>query len=129
MSEVVRAKAPKLVLEGGEWRNLSEQEAINVIRALDNKVRRDVFHRLSRPMRKFELAEHIHRALGKKYSRSLVQHHLELLRRAGLIEYKSVPGSLRGKLVCRVADVRVQLRPRVTPPTELAKRLKRVYEK
>ena len=127
--KIGRAEKARLILEEGEWRTPPEPQSVDVIHALDNKIRRDILRRLERPMRKFELAEYVHSTLGKKYSRSLVHHHLELLERAGLIKYGTTPESPGTKLVYRTADVRVQLRPRVRAPGELAEKLRRVYEK
>ncbi len=68
-------------------------------------------------MRKFELARYIHRILGKKYSRSLVQYHLKHLEKAGMIGETPDPDSeIKASLVYKTADVRVQLKQKPAPP-------------
>ena len=121
--EARRAERPRLVLEEGEWYLPPEEQVVAIIRALDHEVRREILRRLERPMRKYEIARFVHEAFGRKYSRSLIEHHLKLLRRAGLIEYRRAEGG--GRLVCRTCDFRLQLRARERPPGELVARLRR----
>lgn len=123
MVETERAGSPRLVLEEGEWRVPPEAQTNAILEALSNQVRREIFRQLERPMRKYEIARFVHERFGRKYSRSLIEHHLKLLEQAGLIAYGGTP---EARLVHRVADVRIQLRPKQGPPTGLAERLRRL---
>lgn len=111
------------MLEGGEWYTPSEEQTFAIFRALHHKVRREIFRKLESPMRKYEIAKFVHESFGRKYSRSLIEHHLKLLKQAGLIDYQETQ---EGKLVIRTCDVRLQLRSRKKPPSELLEKLKRV---
>lgn len=119
MREIKKIKVARPIYEpvASEWATLEEAQQISVARALANPVRRVILRLLSLgPMRKAELARQIHEGLGKKYSRSLVQHHLKLLEQAGLIGYVADPQvSDKAKLVYRSARVRVQLKPEPAP--------------
>lgn len=120
MRRVRRRKAaiPAFEARGEEWITVSEPQAIDVMSAQVDPVRRVAMELLDYgAMRKFELARYIHQILGRKYSRSLIQYHLKLLERAGLIGTTPDPESEgKASLVYRSADVRVQLKPRPIPP-------------
>jgi predicted transcriptional regulator len=119
MKKITKRKAAMPVFRRveGSWQTLPEPQALEVMRAELSEVRRGILRLLELgPMRKSELARYIHIGLGKKYSRSLVQHHLKQLVRAGLVGYvggPKVPDKTR--LVCRTANVRVQIMPRAVP--------------
>ncbi|MBC7219221.1 MAG: ArsR family transcriptional regulator, partial [Hadesarchaea archaeon] len=99
------------------WRTLSESEALDVIRACGHPVRRIILALLeTKPMRKSDIAKYIHRFLGKKHSRSLIQHHLKLLERAGLVGYMEDPVSTsKTKLAYLAARTRIQIKPEPKP--------------
>lgn len=100
-----------------EWKTATESQAVDVMHAQVDPVRRVALELLDYgAMRKFELARYIHRILGRKYSRSLIQYHLKHLERAGLIGTIPDPESEgKASLVYRSADVRVQLKPKPVP--------------
>lgn len=120
MERVKRRKAPTPVFEARaeEWKTVPESQAVGVMHAQVDPVRRVALELLDYgSMRKFELAHYIHQILGRKYSRSLTQYHLKHLEQAGLIGTMPDPESEgKASLVYRSADVRVQLKPRPTPP-------------
>lgn|GEM_PF-1912366 len=108
--------------EAGAWKTLTDAEALNVIRAYGHPVRRIILTLLDvRPMRKSEIARYIHRFLGKKYSRSLIQHHIKLLERAGLVGYMDDPEvPSKTKLAYLAARIRIQLKQEPKPrPVDL----------
>ena len=110
------------VTEAGAWKTLTDAEALNVIRAYGHPVRRIILTLLDvRPMRKSEIARYIHRFLGKKYSRSLIQHHIKLLERAGLVGYMDDPEvPSKTKLAYLAARIRIQLKQEPKPrPVDL----------
>jgi len=119
MRDIKKLKVAKPAFEiaTGEWKTVRDVQQVEVARALSNPVRRAILRLLGLgPMRKAELARQIHRGLGKKYSRSLVQHHLKQLERAGLVGYVVDPKiSNKTKFVYRSAEVRVQLKPEPAP--------------
>ena len=110
---------------------------MDIMHAQVDPVRRVVLELLDYgAMRKFELARYIHRILGRKYSRSLIQYHLKHLERAGLIGSTPDPESGgKASLVYRAADVRIQLRTLTVParapriPEELIWALTKKYKK
>jgi len=124
MREIKKVKVAKPLFESAEagWRTLEAHEQANVTRALANPTRCAILRLLDfGPVRKAELAKQIHTGLGKRYSRSLVQHHLKQLERAGLIGYVSDPDlSEKAKLVYSSARVRIQLKPEPLPEGEHA---------
>lgn len=103
--------------ELSEWETLPDTQALDVIRAYGHSIRRIILTLLDiRPMRKTEIARYIHRFLGKKYSRSLIQHHLKLLDRAGLIGYMDDPEvPSKTKLVYLKAKTRIQVKQEPKP--------------
>jgi len=119
MRDIKKLKVAKHVYElaADDWLVLHEQQQIDVVRALANPVRRAILRLLGLgPMRKAELARQIHTVSGRKYSRSLVQHHLKLLEQAKLIGYVADPKvSDKAKLVYRSASVRIQFKPEPVP--------------
>jgi len=113
---------PVLESKPGEWDTLPDPRVLEVIRAYGHPVRRIILTLLDiRPMRKPEIARYIHRFLGKKYSRSLIQHHLKLLERAGLIGYMEDPEvPSKTRLVYLQARTRIQVKPEPKPkPVDL----------
>jgi len=138
LEKVKRRKAPTPVFEARaeEWVTVPEPQAVDIMHAQVDPVRRVALELLDYgAMRKFELARYIHRILGKKYSRSLIQYHLKHLERAGLIGTTPDPESGgKASLVHRSADVRVQLKPRPIPsrapkiPEELVWSLTKKYK-
>lgn len=118
LMRVEKTKTPKFVLEPvSEWQTLPTAEQLEVMKALANPDRHQIFRELERgPMRLSELARRMGRRLGKGYPPTLLRHHLEYLQRAGLISYEADPGSKRVKFIHRVADVQVQVRSRPRAP-------------
>lgn len=119
LKSIKRRKAPTPVFKAGadEWNTAPEPQAVDIMQAQADPVRRVALELLEfGAMRKFELAQYTHRILGKKYSRSLIQYHLKLLERAGLIGTLPDPETEgKASLVYKSADVRVQLKPRAVP--------------
>jgi len=110
------------VSECTEWKTPSDASALDIIRAYGHRVRRIILTLLEvRPMRKSEIARYIHRFLGKKYSRSLIQHHLKLLEQAGLVGYMDDPEMpSKTKLAYLAAKVRIQIKQEPKPkPVDL----------
>lgn len=103
--------------KANEWQMLPEAGTLEVIKAYGHPVRRIILALLeTKPMRKSDIARYIHRFLGKKYSRSLIQHHLRLLERAGLIGYMDDPEPMsKAKLVYLAAKIRIQIKPEPKP--------------
>jgi predicted transcriptional regulator len=120
LEKIRRRKAPTPVFEARaeEWKTVPDPQAVDVMHAQVDPVRRVALELLDYgAMRKFELARYIHQILGRKYSRSLIQYHLKHLERAGLIgTTPDLESEGKASLVYRSADVRVQLKPRPTPP-------------
>lgn len=118
MERIRRRKVPTPIFGAQEeWRTLSEEQAAEVMRVQADPVRRLILELLEYgALRKFELARYIHTILGRKYSRSLIQYHLRLLERAGLVKTVPDPEEKKAKLVYRCSEVRIQLRPRELPP-------------
>ena len=124
MEKITKRKkaAPVLESELDEWKTLPDPQALEVMRAHSHPVRRIILTLLDiRPMRKSEVARYIHRFLGKKYSRSLVQHHLKQIERAGLVGYMDDPEvPSKTKLVYLAARIRVQVKREPKPgPVEM----------
>jgi len=118
MEKITRHKEP-LPLFGpfkDEWKTIPEPQAIEVMEAYVNPVRRAILLLLAiGPMRKSELATYVSR-LGKKYSRSLVQYHLKQLKKSGLVDYMVDPEvSKTPVLVYRSARIQVQIKPEPVP--------------
>lgn len=119
LERIGRRKAPTPLFraQAEEWKTVPEEQAVEVMKAQADPVRRLALELLDYgAIRKFELARYIHTILGKKYSRSLIQYHLKLLERAGLVRTVSDPEETKAKLVYKCADVRIQLRSRDLPP-------------
>ncbi|MEM2889927.1 MAG: transcriptional regulator [Candidatus Hadarchaeum sp.] len=100
-----------------EWQTLPETSILEVVRAYDHPIRRIILALLeTKPMRKSDIARYIHRFLGKKYSRSLIQHHLKILERAGLVGYINDPeAGSKAKIAYLAAKVRIQIKPELKP--------------
>lgn len=118
-----KSRAPKLVFEPGEgWQTVEGGQAAELAKVLADPVRRAVLQLLDHgPMRQFELAQVVSRALGKRYGDSLLRYHLHPLERAGLVGFETDPRNPRSKLVYRKADVRLQVHPRGKPPLKFRK--------
>ena len=119
MRDIRKLKVAKHVYElaADDWQVLQDKQQIEVVRALANPVRRTILRLLGLgPMRKAELARQIHSVLGKKYSRSLVQHHLKQLEQAKLINYMADTAvSDKAKLVYKSASIRIQFKQEPVP--------------
>ena len=119
MKRIGRRKVPSPIFPvGSEWKTAPDSQALDIMRAKTDPVRSLLLELLEfGSMRKFELARYVHRILGKKYSRSLIQYHLRLLERAGLVgSFPEPEAEGKASLVYKSADVRIQLRPREPSP-------------
>jgi DNA-binding transcriptional ArsR family regulator len=119
LEKIKRRTTPTPVFEKSAevWETVAEPRAAEIVEAQTDPVRRLIIELLDYgSMRKFELARYVHRILGKKYSRSLIQYHLKVLERTGLIGTIPDPEEKKATLVYKSADVRIQLKPREVPP-------------
>lgn len=109
--------SPVFEEEEGEWKTISESKAAEIMKAKSNEVRRAILELLKYgAMRKYKLAQYIHKILEKKYSRSLIHYHLEKLENAGLTDtVKDPENKEKYELVYKSADMRVQLKPNSCP--------------
>ncbi|MEM3421358.1 MAG: winged helix-turn-helix domain-containing protein [Candidatus Hadarchaeum sp.] len=100
-----------------KWQTLPEADTLGVIKAYSHPIRRIILALLeTKPMRKSDIARYIHRFFGKKYARSLIQHHLKLLERAGLVGYMDNPEpESKAKLAYLAAKIRIQIKPEPKP--------------
>jgi len=101
-----------------EWQPVKLSKATSTIcRALSDPIRATIFELLDEgPVRQIDLAKLVNEATGRRYDVASIIHHLDLLKRAGLIAYKEFPGGrTKIKMIYRAADVEVRVRKRPKP--------------
>ncbi len=117
--DIKRSDEPSPVFEEeeGKWKTVSESKAEKIMEAKSNEVRRAILELLNYgAMRKYKLAQYIHKILGKKYSRSLIHYHLKKLDEAGLTDTAEDPENKdKYELVYKSAEMRVQLKSKSVP--------------
>jgi DNA-binding transcriptional ArsR family regulator len=105
------------------WQTATFEQAISISHALANPVRRTILELLrNQAIRQIDLARFVTQILKRRYNVPSIRHHLQVLKRVGLIAFKEFPGKgTKVKMVYRAADVEVRLRkrpePEIVPPT------------
>lgn len=118
--EITRPKkaTPLFKRKGLEWQPVKlSQATATICRALSDPIRATIFELLDEgPVRQIDLTRLVNEATGRRYDVASIMHHLDFLKRAGLIAYKEFRGGkTKVKMICRVADVEVRVRKRPRP--------------
>jgi len=118
--EITRPKKaiPLFKRKGLEWQSVKlSQATATICRALSDPIRATIFELLDEgPVRQIDLTRLVNEATGRRYDVASIMHHLDFLKRAGLIAYKEFRGGkTKVKMIYRVADVEVRVRKRPRP--------------
>lgn len=118
--EITRPKKaiPLFKRKGLEWQPVKlSQATATICRALSDPIRATIFELLDEgPVRQIDLTRLVNEATGRRYDVASIMHHLDFLKRAGLIAYKEFRGGkTKVKMIYRVADVEVRVRKRPRP--------------
>lgn len=101
-----------------EWQPVKlSQATATICRALSDPIRATIFELLDEgPVRQIDLTRLVNEATGRRYDVASIMHHLNFLKRAGLIAYKEFRGEkTKVKMIYRAADVDVRVRKRPKP--------------
>ena len=120
--KVARARVAKPFKPSvSEWQGVSELKAAELVHAYDNEIRRLILELLDKhgPMRKFMVTRLINQALEDRgetarYQDVTIHHHLEILKKAGLIGAMQGEGK-RAKIIYRAGEIQIRWRPRMRP--------------
>jgi len=118
--EITRPKKaiPLFKRKGLEWQSVKlSQATATICRALSDPIRATIFELLDEgPVRQIDLTRLVNEATGRRYDVASIMHHLDFLKRAGLIAYKEFRGGkTKVKMIYRVVDVEVRVRKRPRP--------------
>ena len=118
--EITRPKKaiPLFKRKGLEWQSVKlSQATATICRTLSDPIRATIFELLDEgPVRQIDLTRLVNEATGRRYDVASIMHHLDFLKRAGLIAYKEFRGGkTKVKMIYRVADVEVRVRKRPRP--------------
>lgn len=118
--EITRPKKaiPLFKRKGLEWQPVKlSQATATICRALSDPIRATIFELLDEgPVRQIDLTRLVNEATGRRYDVASIMHHLDFLKRAGLIAYKEFRGGkTKVKMIYRVVDVEVRVRKRPRP--------------
>lgn len=118
--EITRPKKaiPLFKRKGLEWQHVKlSQATATICRALSDPIRATIFELLDEgPVRQIDLTRLVNEATGRRYDVASIMHHLDFLKRAGLIAYKEFRGGkTKVKMIYRVVDVEVRVRKRPRP--------------
>ena len=118
--EITRPKkaSPLFKRKELEWQPVKlSQATATICRALSDPIRATIFELLDEgPVRQIDLTRLVNEATGRRYDVASIMHHLDFLKRAGLIAYKEFRGGkTKVKMIYRAADVEVRVRKRPKP--------------